>query len=168
MAQDIVKFCKQCMKCQQNKVMTQKQYGLLQPLENPQRAFDHVTMDFIGPLPTTARGFDMTFTVVDRFSRLVRFVPCMMTCTAADVAQLFWDHWVTKFVMPSKIISDRDTRFTSHFWKSLLSLLNYKLAMSTAYHPQSDGLSERFHRSIEEVLRSYVGVRQTDWDLVLS
>jgi transposase InsO family protein len=65
---------------------------------------------------------------------------------------------VTKFGMPSKIVSDRDPRFTSNFWKSLLKLLNCKLAMSSAYHPQTDGLSERFHRSIEEVMRSYVGV----------
>jgi hypothetical protein len=88
----------------------------LQPLEDPEAPFQHVTMDFIMPLPRTSRGFDGIFTIVDRFSRLVRFVPCTTTCTAADVAQLFFDNWVCKFGMPSKIVSDRDTRFTSMFW----------------------------------------------------
>jgi hypothetical protein len=73
-------------------------------------------MDFVMPLPMTKRGYDGIFTVVDRFSRLVRFVPCKSTCNAADVAQIFFDNWVCKFGMPVKIISDRDPRFTSMFW----------------------------------------------------
>ena len=63
-----------------------------------------------------------------------------------------------KFGMPLKIISDRDVRFTSAFWQQLMKLLQCRVAMSTAYHPQTDGLTERFHRSIEQVLRNYVGV----------
>ena len=68
------------------------------------------------PLPCTERNFDAIFTIVDRFSRMVRFIPCTSTCTATDVAQMFFDNWVTKHGMPSKIISDRDPRFTSMFW----------------------------------------------------
>ena len=68
------------------------------------------------PLPVSDRGFDAIFTIVDRFSRFVQFVPCMSTCTAADVATMFFEHWICKFGMPEKIISDRDVRFTSTFW----------------------------------------------------
>lgn len=111
------------------------------------------------PLPVSKQGYDGIFSVVDRFSRFVRFIPCKSTCTARDVAVLFFNEWVCKYGMPEKIISDRDTRFTSLFWKSFMSMLQCKIAMSTAYHPQTDGLTERFHRSIEQVLRSYVGAK---------
>lgn len=85
-------------------------------MENPSAPFDHVSMDFVMPLPMSDRGFDAIFTVVDRFSRLVHFVPCKSTCTAVDVAHMFFESWVCRFGMPTKIISDRDVRFTSGFW----------------------------------------------------
>ena len=78
--------------------------------------FQHVTMDFVVQLPQSSRGFDAIFTIVDRFSRVVRFIPCHTSCTALDVARLFWEHWVCKFGIPTKIISDRDVKFTSSFW----------------------------------------------------
>ena len=78
--------------------------------------FEHVSMDFIMPLPKSSRGFDAVFTIVDRFSRLVRFIPCHSTLTASDATSLFFEHWICRFGMPSKIISDRDPRFTSVFW----------------------------------------------------
>ena len=68
-------------------------------------------MDFVTHLPTSSRGFDCIFTVVDRFSRLVRFVPCMTASSAEDVALLFFEHWVCRHGMPEKIVCDRDTRF---------------------------------------------------------
>ena len=83
----------------------------------------------------SSRGYDMVFTVVDRFSRLCCFIPMVSTATAFDVAQLFFENWICRYGVPSKIISDRDTKFTSNFWKLLTKTLNCKLAMSTAYHP---------------------------------
>ena len=68
-------------------------------------------MDFVTNLPVSARGFDCIFTVVDRFSRMVRFIPCHTSVSADDVANLFFEHWVCRFGMPSKIVCDRDTRF---------------------------------------------------------
>lgn len=73
--------------------------------------FSHVTMDFVTNLPVSVRGYDCIFTVVDRFSRLVRFIPCMTASNAEDIAGLFFEHWVCKFGVPSKIISDRHVRF---------------------------------------------------------
>lgn len=68
------------------------------------------------PLPASERGYDAIFSIVDRFSRLVRFIPCKSTLTAADCADLFFEHWVCRFGMPDKIICDRDVRFQSAFW----------------------------------------------------
>lgn len=73
-------------------------------------------MDFVMNLPKSERGFDAIFTVVDRFSRLVRFVPCYSNVTAVDAGHLFFEHWACRFGAPSKIISDRDPRFLSSFW----------------------------------------------------
>ena len=93
-------------------------------------------MDFITHLPTTINaGYDSIFTIVDRLSKYVVFVPCVLTASAMDVAQLFCDNFVTKFGMPKTIVSDRDSKFLSAFWQSLLTLLDCKSALSSAYHP---------------------------------
>ena len=91
-------------------------------------------MDFITHLPLS-HGYDGIFSIVDRFSKFVRFIPLSGTADAPRIAQLFFDHWVCQFGMPQVIVSDRDTRFTSAFWQHLMKLLDCKVAMSTAYHP---------------------------------
>ncbi len=92
-------------------------------------------MDFITHLPVSA-GYDGIFTIVDRFSKYVRFIPYVSgSADATHIASLFLDHWVCQFGMPKVIVSDRDTRFTSAFWSNLMKLLNCKCAMSSAYHP---------------------------------
>ncbi len=101
----------------------------------PTKPFEQVTMDFITHLPATSRGFDTILTVVDRFSKLVHFIPCTTTLDAEATARLLFDNWVCKFGMPQKIVSDREPRFTSMFWTSLMSLLDCKVALSAAYHP---------------------------------
>jgi hypothetical protein len=92
-------------------------------------------MDFVVGLPPTARGSDTILVMVDRFSKYVVTIPCSDTSSATDVAKLFFDNIVCKFGMPSKLISDRDVRFTSLFWQSLVKLMGCKLNMSSAYHP---------------------------------
>ncbi len=92
-------------------------------------------MDFITNLPVTVRGFDGVMTIVDRFSRLVRFVPMKTASSAADVARLFFENWLCLYGAPSKIVSDRDVRFVSKFWASLCKIIGSRLALSTAYHP---------------------------------
>ena len=126
-----------------------KTSGLLQPVENPSIHFDTAIMDFIGPLPLTPRGHNAIFTVIDRFSRYAVFIPLKYTCTALEVADLFIDNVVSKFGMPKKIISDRDPKFTSKFWQQLTCVLDARVALSSSYHPQTDGLTERYHRTIE-------------------
>ncbi len=119
-------------------------------------------------LPVSERGYDAIFTVVDRFSRLVRFIPCHSDITAQQAAALFFEHWVCRFGVPEKIISDRDPRFQSSFWQSLMSALGSRVALSTSYHPQTDGLTERYHRSVEQILRCYCSSQQSSWCTLLS
>jgi hypothetical protein len=106
--------------------------------------------------------------VVDRFTKLAIFSPCNKTISAPQLAQLFIDKVFVRFGMPTSIVSDRDPRFTSNFWRAFVKLLGTELAMSTAYHPQSDGQTERMNRTMEDMLRGFVGPRQGDWCRYLS
>ena len=94
-----------------------------------------MSLDFVTHLPLTARGFDSVLVVVCKFSKLVVCMPCTAEITAYDTPRLFFDNVVCKFGVPAKIISDRDTRFTSLFWQALFKLLQVKLNLSSAYHP---------------------------------
>ena len=99
-------------------------------------------MDFITQLPITKDGFDAIVVFVDTFSKMVHFVPTRTTATAPDTARIFFDHVFKLHGLPQSIISDQDAKFTSCFWKSLFNTLGTKLAMSTAFHPQTDGQTE--------------------------
>lgn len=96
-------------------------------------------MDFITQLPPTPSGYDAIMVVVDRLSKMARFIPTTTDATARDTAVLFFDNVVCLFGTPQSIVSDRDSKFTSRFWTELWSLLGTKLKMSSAYHPQTDG-----------------------------
>jgi hypothetical protein len=108
-------------------------------------------MDFISGLPLH-KGCNAIFTCVDRLTKLTRLTPCFMgdnVLTAVETAQLFFNRIVRDFGIPETIISDRDPRFTSSFWSALMQIVGTKLAYSSAYHPQSDGQTERQHMTIE-------------------
>jgi hypothetical protein len=121
-------------------------------------------MDFIVKLPQTPRGYDTVFTVVDLLTKQVHFIPMKESSSARDVAALFFNNIVRHHGLPKAIVSDRDRRFVSQFWQTLFQSCGTELRMSTAYHPQSDGQTERMNRTLEEALRSYVGHDQTTWD----
>jgi transposase InsO family protein len=125
-------------------------------------------MDFITQLPVTKAGFDAIVIFVDMFSKMVHFVPTRTTATAPDTARIFFDNVFKLHGLPKSIVSDRDAKFTSRFWKSLFNTLGTKLAMSTAFHPQTDGQTERANRTLEDMLRAFTSYRQNDWDLQLS
>lgn len=125
-------------------------------------------MDLITQLPKTATGYDAIVVFVDRLTKMIHLAPTMTTVDAPGTAKLFFDHVVRQHGMPLAIVSDRDPRFTSTFWKSLFELTGTRLAMSTANHPQTDGQTERANRTIEEMLRAYVHYSLTDWDQFLA
>ena len=154
-----------CATCQQNKILT---YKLKTPLyrittEEGTLPFQRIAMDLITGLPKH-KGKDAILTIVDHgCSRAAIFLPCSTTITGPEIAQLYMDHVYRWFGLPTKVISDRDPRFTSHFGKALSQKLGIQQNLSTAFHPQTDGLSERKNQWIEQYLRLVTSASPEDW-----
>ena len=121
-------------------------------------------MDFIVQLPVTRNNFDAIVVFVDRLTKKAIFCAANTSITAPEVAKIFFNNVFRYHGLPKVIISDRDTKFTSHFWKTLFEQLGTKLSMSTAFHPQTDGQTERMNRTLEEMLRAYSTYNQDQWD----
>jgi hypothetical protein len=149
---------------QRNKAQRVKKAGLLQPLSVPSFKWESVSMDFITQLLVTKSGYDAIAVFVDRFTKMVHLAPAFTDCPVRDVAPLFNDIVFKHHGLPSKLISDRDPRFTSKFWTELTRLLGTQLKMSTAFHPQTNGQTERSNRVLEDYLRYYISPSQDDWD----
>ena len=167
MDQDIADYVRTCDTCQRTKVPSRKPYGFMVPLGIPKRRWSSISMDFITQLPPSTKGNDAIYVVVDRLSKMVHVIPNRTNDTAEDCARMFVDKIYCHHGLPLEIISDRDTKFTSDFWKELMRLLNVKQGMSTSYHPRTDGQTERTNRTLEEVLRSFISPDQSDWDDLL-
>jgi hypothetical protein len=125
-------------------------------------------MDFITHLPTTLRGFSAILVVVDRFSKMAHFIPTTTDVSAVETAHLFRDNVFRLHGLPGEIISDRDSRFASEFWQTLYDLLGTDIRLSTSFHPQTDGQTERINGTLEQMLRMYVSPALTDWDECLA
>jgi len=164
MKEDALAFVTQCGLCQRNKHPTTEPFGFLQPLCVPDFRWDSVSMDFIVQLPMTKNGKDAILVFVDRLSKMVHFPATNTTITAEDTARLFRHEVFRLHGMPRKIISDRDTRFMSAFWQEVCRLLSIQQGLSTAYHPQTDGQTERTNRILEVMLRHYANPTLDDWD----
>jgi hypothetical protein len=160
----VSKYVGSCDVCQRIKDSTLRPAGLLQPLPVPTERFEQVSFDLITQLPKTRSGFDAIAVFVDRLSKYAYFCPTTTKVGAPGVAQLFFDSVWRFHGMPRVLISDRDPRFVSRFWKSLFQICGTRLNVSTAYHPETDGLTERVNRTLEQILRAYVRYEQDDWD----
>ena len=145
---DTDQFCSRCHDCQVNKVPNTAPAGKLQPHDVPETVWDTITMDFITELPKCKAGYDSVFVVVEKLSKRAVFIPTTKTVTSMKAAQLLHDSVFNKFGMPFKIGSDRDRKFKSNFWTTLSQLLNVKLKISTADHPQTDGQLEVMIRTL--------------------
>jgi len=163
-AKEIDEYVKTCDMCQSNKSSNHLKNGLLQPIDIPAKKWQTMTMDLITHLPKTKKGNDAIVVMVDKLTKTVRFAACKTAIDAPGLAKIVMREWVRVHGVPNEIISDRDARFTARFWKALWKELGTKLSMSTAYHPQSDGQTERANRTLEEMLRAYVNYKQDDWD----
>lgn len=155
-------FVRSCDICQRAKPDRAKSPGLLQPLPIPSATWEVITMDFVEGLPRS-RSANALLVVVDKLSKYAHFIPLHHPFTAASVACLFMDHVYRLHNMPLAIISDRDRIFTSAFWKSLFTLSGTSLRMSTAYHPQTDGQTERVNQCLETFLRCFAHACPSKW-----
>jgi hypothetical protein len=164
MDESIRQYVTSCDACQRNKPSQQAKMGQLQPLPIPNRPWQQVSMDLITQLPRSRSGNDAIVVFVDKLTKMVHYVATTTTVTAPKLATLFMREVVRLHGVPESILSDRDPRFTANFWKSFWTQLGTTLKMSTAYHPQTDGQTERANRTLEEMLRSVVNFKQSDWD----
>ncbi|KAJ9519831.1 hypothetical protein QJQ45_013519 [Haematococcus lacustris] len=163
MRADVRYYVSTCDACQRDKASTLKPGGLLNPLSIPDYRWESVSMDFITKLPSGSHGYDAICVFVDRLSKMVHFVPCREDLKARRFAQLFIDHVYKLHGMPAELISDRGSLFTSVFWREVMRRCGSKPALSSSYHPQSDGQTERYNRVLEEMLRHYISPTQSDW-----
>ena len=153
---DVEDYCKSCERCQKANKATGKRFGLLQTIEEPKRPWSVINMDWVTGLPPAGHdNYNACLVIVDRFSKAPLFLPCHKEDTAMDTALLFWNRALARTGIPDIIISDRDPKFTSEFWTNLHMILGTKLAFSTAYHPQTDGLAERMIQTLEDMIRRF-------------
>jgi hypothetical protein len=134
MRQDVERFIARCSTCQRAKSWLEL-HGLYTPLPVPHSPWLDISMDFILGLPRTNKMSDSVFVVVDRFLKMTHFIPCHMSDDAIHVADLFFYEIVHLHSIPNTIVSDRDAKFLSHFWKTLWNKLGTKLFFSTTCHP---------------------------------
>ncbi|TPX43284.1 hypothetical protein SeMB42_g04788 [Synchytrium endobioticum] len=165
-------YIKECDQCQRGKGSTQSPMGKLKPLPIPEQNWLHITMDFIVKLPQSRRDENDVFSdsilvVVDRRSKMAHFIPTTESITAEQTARLVFDRIVCQHGVPRTILSDRGPQFRSHFWKAFLQLIGSKAVLTTAYHPEGDGQSERVNQMVESYLRLYSTYDQDKWVTVL-
>ena len=159
---DVDLYIKSCSSCARNKSSTQAPAGFLHPMPIPKDRFTEMALDFVGTL-VPSKGFDTILVMTDRLTNYVKFEPTHSTATAAETAELVYRSWYRQFGLPKAMTSDRDKLFTSKFWKELHKRLRIHLRMSTSFHPETDGSSERANKTMIESLRHYVNLRQSDW-----
>ncbi|GKA10359.1 putative reverse transcriptase domain-containing protein [Tanacetum coccineum] len=141
-----------------------KPSGLLVQPEIPEWKWEKITMDFVTKLPKTANGYDTIWVIVDRLTKSAHFLPMRENDPMEKLMKLYMKEVVTRHGVPVSIISDRDGRFTSLFWQALHKALGTRLDMSTAYHPETDGQSERTIQTLEDMLRACVLDFGKSWD----
>ncbi|GJS11567.1 putative reverse transcriptase domain-containing protein, partial [Tanacetum coccineum] len=156
MKANIATYVSKCLTCAKVKAKHQRPSGLLVQPDIPEWKWEKITMDFITKLPNTAAGFDSIWVIVDRLTKSAHFLPMRETDLTEKLTRLYMKEIVARHGIPMSIISDRDSHFTSRVWKSLHKALGTQLDLSTAYHPQTDGQSERTIQTLEDMLRACV------------
>lgn len=170
MRQDIQRYVASCDTCQRMKAPRHKPYGLLTPLDMPTRPWEAISLDFITGLPPAGRrgkAYDAILVVVCRYTKMMRCIACTTTISAPELAERLYEEIISKVGMPASIVSDRGSIFTSKWWGTFCYFWNMKRRFSTAFHPQTDGQTERHNQTLESYLRCYVNYQQDDWTRML-
>ena len=162
MSRYIALYTRSCDRCNRTKTFPAKPVGKLVPNQIPKDVWEHITIDLITGLPES-RGYNAILVIVDRFSKMVHILPTTDTLTSEGLARLYRDNVWKLHGLPIKIISDQGPQFVSKFMKELNRILGIQTSSSTAYHPQTDGQTERENQEVEQYLRLFVNYRQDDW-----
>ncbi|CAA0810870.1 Unknown protein, partial [Striga hermonthica] len=142
--------------------------GLLRPLDIPKWKWEEISMDFVTGLPKSSEHHDAIWVVVDRLTKVAHFLPVSMTMSMEKLAEIY-TRWIVRLHgVPAHIVSDRDSRFTSRFWKSLHEAMGTQLQFSSAYHPETDAQTERIIQMLEDMLRLLTLDRGAKWESILS
>ncbi|KAI3829670.1 hypothetical protein L1987_03798 [Smallanthus sonchifolius] len=168
MKKDIAHYVAKCLTCSKVKAEHQRPFRLLKQPEIPVWKWENLAMDFITKLPRTSSGYDSIWVIIDRLTKSAHFLPIREDYRVKKLARIYIDEIVSHHGVPLNIISDRDARFTSRFWQSLQTAFDTRLDLSTAYHPQADGQTERTIQTLEDMLRACVIDFGGNWDSHLS
>jgi Integrase zinc binding domain/Chromo (CHRromatin Organisation MOdifier) domain len=167
---DVREYVTTCFTCQNIAISRHKPYGKLESLPVPEGPWQEVSLDFITQLPSSYIGtkeYDAILVVVDRYTKMARFIPTITNIAAPEFAALFHENIELKYGSPRGIVSDRDTRITSKFWAEICAYSLIKRKLSTAFHPQTDGQTEILNRILENYLRAYTSLEQMNWAKLL-
>ena len=159
---EVKRYVEGCDACQRNKNRTEQPAGKLMPNSIPDRAWTHISADFITKLPLV-QGYDSILVVVDQFTKMAHFVPTTEKTTAEGLARLFRDNVWRLHGLPESIISDRGPQFAAGLMRELNEMLGIKTKLSTAFHPQTDGQTERMNQELEQYLRMFIDHWQDHW-----
>jgi len=163
----VKQFVRNCGVCGRTKVWRDRKHGLLRPLPVPEQQWQEISVDFVGPLPMS-NGFDTIAVFTDRLSKGVLLVPCHSTITSEGFARLFISSYYGLHGLSRAMVSDRGPQFIGQAWKTICKLLRIERRLSTAFHPQTDGSTERTNIEVEVLLTQWVNTAQDDWSEWLS
>ena len=170
MEAQVREYIASCDVCQRTKTKRHRPFGELQSLPVPERPWQEISMDFITDLPPSKRyedTFNAILVVIDRFTKYARYIPCRKTINAEALASILIDGIFRDFGLPDGIVSDRGSVFTSGYWSNVCFTLKIKRKLSTAFHPQTDGQTERQNQTLEHYLRVYSAYQQDNWASLL-
>jgi len=168
---DVIEYCRDCLPCRKATAARHKPYGLLSPLKPPKRAWEEVTMDFIPELPaSTLSGvtYDSLMVVVCRLTKMAHYIPAKMDWDGVDLAQAWIREVIRLHGVPERIISDRGILMNAKHWDTFQHYLTARRILTSAYHPETDGQTERQNQTLEQYLRCYCALEQDDWALWVS
>lgn len=166
MEKDTKEFIAACSVCAQNKTSNRPPSGLLLPLPIPSRPWSHISLDFVTGLPSS-NGNTVVLTIVDRFSKFAHFVPLPGLPSSRETADLLVKHVFSLHGIPSDIVSDRGPQFTSQVWQAFCLALNINVSLSSGYHPQTNGQTERANQQMEVALRCVSSTNPSSWSTLL-